>query len=196
MNLAALQKKVAKIKELDPKSKVYRFYRVTHVQYIENFEEKFKIRLPEDFREFLINIASGIEERGFNPCSVMDDIKFWEHSLTENQNNPSKKFQLTTRITAFADELNFADFYPYPSNVRYFEHDAFTNGIIPILNTGCGAYDFIVVNGPEHGNIWSNNYMSNSDLFPRFNKKFSLNRISFEFWINQQLDDAIRYLSG
>lgn len=195
MTSSKISEKVKKIKSLDPKSKIFQVYQKTHKQYIKEFEEKFNIILPYNFREFLINVSSGIEYRERSTINIMDNIKFWELTNKEANNNPSIKFELTTRITEFEGEPHESEYYPYSSDIREFQYDSFSNGIIPILDVGCGSNHFIVVNGPELGNIWCNNYMSNSEIFPLFDKELGLNRIGFNFWINKQLDSALNYLS-
>lgn len=51
---------------------------------------------------------------------------------------------------------------------------------------------FIVVNGPEYGNVWIEDLSSNGEVVPYYNLEQNKERLTFEHWMHGQLDHAIK----
>jgi len=174
-------------------SKKYRFLPVTKEADLISFENKFNVKLPDDYRWFLLNVANGIVNRNewdFNFIEKVDFKKFWHK---ENEFNPAIPFNLDKKVKCYNDE-NEDDDYPYEiiinEDLEYFTDC--TNGQISILETGCGGSDFIVVNGKEYGNIWIDNYSSMAEMFPYYSLKENKKRLNFTDWLLINIENEIQ----
>lgn len=150
----------------------YLFLPTASPKEIEKFENRFSIKIPDDFKWFLLNIANGIintESHGFN---VLDKINFSNYYYEDNEFNPSLPFRLN-------NEFNF----------NTDEYEDFINGTIHLAGYGCGCYSFIVVNGEEYGNVWIDNYSSNSEVTPEKNEK--KDRLHFHDWLEKEINFMI-----
>ncbi len=197
MNELIINDKISILKQLNKEANLYEFTSKMQPEEIKKFEEKYNIILPLEYKYFLLNIASGILYKSDSIWNVISEVPFWDYYTEENNYNPSIEFPLTTRIYDSNPENNNdydANRYPYETKYCRFEFEEFTNGILPILDIGCGSYYFIVVNGEEYGNIWCDNYMSNSEIYPEFSEEKQLTRLNFEQWLDIQLDRAINTL--
>jgi len=54
------------------------------------------------------------------------------------------------------------------------------------MSSGCGADDFLVVKGDEYGNVWLDNYSSNEEVYPGYDKKQGKERLGFTDWLELQ----------
>jgi hypothetical protein len=114
----------------------YKFLPVVNPKLIENFEDRFSIKIPDDFKWFLLNIANGIINTNQHSFNLLDRIDFSDYYYEEDTYNPSLPFKIN-------NEFNFEND----------EYEDFSNGTIHLAGYGCGCYSFIVVNGIEYGNV-------------------------------------------
>tara|TARA_Y100001934_G_scaffold243249_1_gene299685 strand:+ start:1119 stop:1328 length:210 start_codon:yes stop_codon:yes gene_type:complete len=63
------------------------------------------------------------------------------------------------------------------------------DGAIPICHLGCAQRQWLIVSGPERGNIWCDDRADNEGLSPL--KKPQKKRITFFEWYREWLDDAL-----
>ncbi|WPO83710.1 SMI1/KNR4 family protein [Chryseobacterium sp. JJR-5R] len=147
----------------------YKFLPTANPRSIENFENKFSVKIPDDFRWFLLNIANGIINTDQHNFNLTDRINFSDYYYEEDEHNPSLPFKLN-------NEFNF----------KTDEYEDFINGTIQLAGYGCGCYSFIVVNGEEYGNTWVDNYASNSEVSPE--KNAQKNRLRFHEWIIKEIN--------
>lgn len=150
----------------------YKLLSVASPKSIENFESKFAVKIPDDFKWFLLNISNGIvntEQYGFN---LIDRIDFSDYYYLADEFNPSLPFKLN-------DDFDF----------ETDEYDDFINGTIHLAGYGCGCYSFIVVNGEEYGNVWIDNYASNSEVSPIKSEQKS--RLNFHEWLDEEINSMI-----
>lgn len=201
MDLNRIHQKVTRIKQLDPHEQVFNFLPPATEEELVHFEKQFGVTLPPDFRTFVKTIANGIEHRD-SIYSIIRRVDFLDHFHQAHAYNPEIEFPLTKR--AYYSDPDDADHidrkydthYPFETDYFLYDLDACTNGQIDLLGTGCGCFYFLVVNGKEYGNIWCNNYMSNSEILPEFDRDTNQARLNFEEWINRQLDIAMREWFG
>jgi hypothetical protein len=159
------------------------------------FESKFGVNIPDDLKWFVLNIANGITNSKNPTSNIIKKIDFNNYYYEEDAYNPAVPFKPTQRVVTGSVEYDNNSTYPYTTFYDP-DHDNFDidqNGYIALVGHGCGAFDFIVINGAEYGNIWIDNYCSNSEILPLYNKERQLDRLDFETWVNEQLDTYISY---
>jgi len=132
---------------------------------VREFEEKYAIRLPDDYRWFITKVGNGgagpdygLErfEHGIFACLDFDN--------EEEYIDPSKPFELTEPWNMPYDaSLDDDEREKYED--EYFS-DKWVNGVLRICNRGCGMSVLLVVNGPEHGTLWVDDRCSDYGIYP------------------------------
>ncbi|PVD51273.1 SMI1/KNR4 family protein [Terrimonas sp.] len=165
---------------------------------IEKFELRNKISLPNDYKEFLINVGNGgagpfyglepLENALFedldykDPMSLLDPSNLFLHTEPWNLNF---KPTLDEKENIEEYELQLQEFEEI-----YFDSKQL-NGVIAICNYGCGISLNLVVNGKEYGNIWTNDRVNNNGIHPSY-ELGNKGKITFlnwyELWLNNSLD--------
>lgn len=159
------------------------------------FETKFNVRIPEDYRFFLLNVANGIvnkNEWGFNLVEKIDFVDFF---YEDNEYNPSIPFELTNKVIFSTTERKDSHPYEitYDMDEKIFDK-GYSNGQIHIAGYGCGTSAFLVVNGSEYGNIWVDNFASYSEVYPECDFKRNKPRFSFTDWLLEGINrDLVNY---
>ncbi|GEL11545.1 SMI1 / KNR4 family (SUKH-1) [Flavobacterium glycines] len=170
----------------------YIFSPIANEKEIELFENKFNVRLPEDYRWFLLNIANGIICKDEYQLDFIEKIDFQNFFYEEDEFNPSVPFRLTTKVLFSKPE--FEDKYPY--EIMYDEDDTifmngYLNGEITIASYGCGTFAFLIINGAEFGNVWIDDYSSNQEVYPEYDLKTNRKRLNFNDWLLKRIDRRI-----
>jgi len=76
-------------------------------------------------------------------------------------------------------------------DAHYF-HTSLVNGAFPICHIGCALREWLVISGPERGNVWYDARPDLAGIHPL--KDASGNRLSFLAWYRQWLDEALGQL--
>lgn len=160
------------------------------------FEARYKIRLPDEYRAFLLAIGNG----GAGPFYGLEKL---EDSLyadmdarkdeTQERVDPSLPFPHTEPQIMFPegynlDESDDEDFY------KQWDDPKHTQGILRLCNFGCGVYLDLVVNGEEYGNIWSSDLASDNGIYPWGQLGDEAERITFLDWYELWLDQSLKEL--
>lgn len=151
------------------------------------FETKFNVRIPEDYRFFLLNISNGIVKKNKWGLNLIEKIDFVDFFYEDNEYNPSIPFELANKVV-FGSSSNYKEVYPYHYEITFDENydifeKGYSNGQINIAGYGCGTSAFIVVKGNEYGTIWINNFSSNNEVYPESDFKKKKSRFSFTDWL-------------
>ena len=130
------------------------------------FEREHGIRLPEEYRSFITKIANGGAGPfyGLFPLGETDD-----GPASEFFNVLGRPFPYTQAWNDLSDEE------------RYF---APVDGAFPICHTGCAIRVWLVVTGPEAGNLWMDDRPSDGGWSPM--------RVTFQQWYDDWLDKSLR----
>lgn len=185
MNIDLLKEKLRKLIELNPDGDFGYINNALSEKDVETFEEKHKIKFPNDFRTFITQMFDG----GFGPHQIMP-LEYWDsiHNtvyLDSLGNDLSKPFPL---VKAW-DEEKDKELMPDREN-----YNSIVNGTIRICHIGCGNFIFLVVNGREYGNMWIDDRASNGEIIPLTSK--GENRVTFEEWYFDWVDSQIEYYSS
>ena len=134
---------------------------------IQVFESRYNIKLPSEYRNFLLEIGNGGAGPGYGLSGLSgiesEDV-IPEKLYPENYEILSKPFLLTE---AWNDldliVKNNTDFVT--NNNKYFD-DKFIQGTLPITNYGCGIYAILVVTGEQSGKIWIDDRTNDNGIYP------------------------------
>ncbi len=159
------------------------------------FESKYSIRLPSEYRDFLKYIGNG----GAGPYYGLQTLS---HSLYADLDykrlgelvNPTLPFPL---IEAWNMEFNGApeDEEAYEKFSEEYFSEQWDTGILRICNFGCGVSLNLVVNGPEAGNIWVDDRGNDGGIYP--DPYFGqTGKTSFSKWYEMWLDRSLSELQN
>lgn len=183
------------------KSHQFRLHPVVRKSVITKFESKCGIKLPEDYRRFITEVGNG----GAGPYYGV--FKFREmddsHSFTRWAENDGF---VGTLAKPFPHTKSWNDVPPFPEeqedeslyeaeietfNTIYWNTDN-VNGAIPICHQGCAYRNWLVVSGPETGNIWEDLRAGQDGLTPVTLGR--MKRLTFLEWYNNWLQEAVAKL--
>ncbi|MFB9107118.1 SMI1/KNR4 family protein [Flavobacterium gyeonganense] len=151
------------------------------------FEAKFNVRIPEDYRFFLLNVSNGIVNKNKWGLNLVEKIDFVDFFYEDNEYNPSIPFELTNKVV-FGRGSDCKEVSPYPYEITFDQNydifeKGYSNGQIHIAGYGCGTSAFIVVNGSEYSNVWVDDFSSNNEVYPEYDFKSNRPRFSFTDWL-------------
>jgi len=118
---------------------------------LEMFESKYKIKLPSEFKDFLLHIGSGAgPDYGIFTLSQMKkEYEEWVDCLDENSRLSN---QCDLKNNDAIELIQKKQNAPKEFHYRRLKN---ANGILPIHTEGCTYYCYIILNGEQHGKIWS-----------------------------------------
>ncbi|WP_142685425.1 SMI1/KNR4 family protein [Chitinophaga polysaccharea] len=203
--LERIKAKLAQLKSSDPNYKLfgasthqYKLNPTISMEVVRQFELTHHIDLPDGYTAFLTKIGNG----GAGPYyglerledALFDDL---DYKRPGNLLNPAKPFlhtapwNQTFTLTVEVEE----DEEEYERQRMEFEKEYFDrqqmNGVIAICNFGCAVRLNLVVNGQEHGNIWTDDRSSDNGIHPSY-ELGNKDKISFLDWYELWLDKSLK----
>lgn len=170
---------------------------------ITKFEKKYECLLPPDYKRFLIEVGNGGAGPyyGLFKLGEMDGLgqdyeKWKEHDgFIGDLSAPFPHTTAWNDLTGAPDE-NEDDEEEYDRQVELFERvywrEENVNGAIPICHLGCAYRQWLVITGPEAGNIWCDDRADGKGLSPL--AASGKTRVTFYEWYRGWLDEAITRL--
>jgi len=164
------------------------------------FETMHGISLPQDYRLFLLLVGNG----GAGPyyglfrLGEMDDgfdFAPWEEGVIVGKlAAPFPHRAAWNDLTGEPDDrLAEEDEEAHERLLNAFEDrywdSASVNGAIPICHVGCALRQWLVVTGPEAGNVWFDRRADRGGLFPLVGSHGE--RVTFLRWYRDWLDEAL-----
>jgi hypothetical protein len=160
------------------------------------------VRLPADYRGFLLEVGSGGVGPGYGlerPQRAADGWRWTGHGVTTvaKLSVPFRPFD--PRVNAEHDATRPAP-QDFPDHASYVEasrawvrradelHDEENFGAITLSHQGCGYYWLLVVSGPERGTMWDDSRASDGPLSPLTGPAGE--RLSFARWYLDWLAEA------
>lgn len=168
---------------------------------IKEFEKTYEINLPEEFTAFLTTIGNGGAGPFYGLESLEDmlyvDLDYKRKGELLNPAKPfthTEKWNLIFEPTVDEDENEVE----YQKQLEQFQEiyfdPAYLNGVLAICNFGCAVSLNLVVNGQEHGYIWTDDRASDAGIYPSMelgNKE----KLKFLDWYELWLDKSLNELS-
>jgi hypothetical protein len=163
------------------------------------FEHEYGVQLPEEYRMFLAHIGRGGAGPyyglfDFHQMDVGHGYKAWRQD-DGFVGILAKPFPYTDRWNDLSgepdDELARKDEAEYERQLARFERRywAQLDGAIPICHLGCALRQWLVISGPEAGNVWGDDRADYGGLYPL--SRQGAKRVSFFTWYRDWLDEAL-----
>jgi hypothetical protein len=163
------------------------------------FEAAYGVALPEEYRLFLLLVGNG----GAGPYygmfrlgEVDDGFGFASWGAGSLMGEIAKPFPHTSPWndldSAPNDEDNGDEDYERACErfeERYF-NSVLMNGAIPICHLGCAQRLWLVVTGPEAGNVWRDDRADRGGIYPL--TASGKERVTFYHWYRDWLDMALK----
>jgi hypothetical protein len=150
------------------------------------FEEHHRIRLPEDYRTFISKLGNG----GVGPKSLLPLGKYDLGDGYPQIGNMNAAFPYEKLVTVFRDtmkngeEESELDAWSEQLN-RVWSMNKPVNGALPICDTGCKNYIWIVITGSGRGQIWEDERASANAWYPT--------GLSFAQWYETWLEETLAW---
>lgn len=146
---------------------------------VSDFESRYGVQLPEDYRDFLLTIGNG----GAGPGYGLERLGCaYGANWSEN---PGLVGDLS-RPFPYNEAWNEESMPPSsPLEDHYWQQDEYwgpthVNGAVPICHHGCNLRQCLIVTGPEKGHVWFDDRADWQGLYP--DTAPGLARISFLDW--------------
>lgn len=157
------------------------------------FETENQIKLPEEYREFLLYVGNGGAGPyyGLEPLENGREVDL-DYIDGKDLIDLSKPFPFTEHWNVDFEEINDDNYEEIEEqkNENYYDNK-FVNGLLRISNFGCGVRMNIVVNGKEKGNIWVDDRVNGNGIFPDPYCNIT-DRITFLDWYELWLDISLK----
>lgn len=196
MNRKEILEKLDKLRSIDAKFKVFGSeYHKYHLnppiseKKIIQFERKYKITLPIEYKTFLMEIGNGGAGPyyGVFPLGKYDDGAWIEgQSLVGILSKPFPYSSDWNKPPRLPNEEDYEDeeLFDKDYQAAVDEYWKPIDGAIPICHQGCSLRYWLIVSGPETGKIWLDKLAEFSGL-----KKTTQN---FEEWYIAWLEDSLQ----
>ncbi|MFD8317415.1 SMI1/KNR4 family protein [Kitasatospora purpeofusca] len=181
---------------------------------VDQLEAQLGIRLPEDYRAFLIEVGAGGAGPGYGlfPVRRAGDRWSWEGDGADllTPGRLSEPFPVQGPDPALLNALQ----EECPRREDFDEAEGFglalgawerrweallwsperTVGAVVLSHLGCAYRQWLVVSGPERGRIWSDDRADDRDLEPLLGA--GQEPMTFTLWYRKWLADAVRTVEG
>ena len=184
----------------------FRVHLLLPEEVVREFEERHRVRLPPDYRGFLIHVGNGGAgpSYGLFKLGEMDNgfkHKRWKEGDgfvgTLSEPFPHRSAWNDSTAKPMYDESREND----PEWEDEFERrlDAWeavywnprnVNGAMPICHLGCAYRQWLIITDPEAGNVWDDDRADLRVLKPL--QQNGRERVTFGQWYGDWLDDALR----
>ena len=186
-----VESKINLLREKDPELTIfgawehkYQFNNKLTESEVRHFEEKFKIKLPDDYKAFITRIGNG----GAGPYYGIIQLDIIEGPkdfklVNKPSINLAKAFPFTESWEA--DWINTFDWdneRPDDELIEEYFDPSLISGTIPLCHYGHGNTYLLVINGKEHGHIWFDGRADFSGISPETKEGSDKERITFSEW--------------
>lgn len=143
-------------------------------------EEQFGVEVPEDYRQYLLQVSAGGRVR-----TLRFDGSHWDWGGAQYADHANLHVPFPDHDTALRASESASESEPeredYVSEAAYLaDHDAWeevaeaaeaarTTGAIKLCDDGCGFYTLLVVSGPMRGTMWFDGRATCDRLNPLLN---------------------------
>jgi hypothetical protein len=201
--VAALAKRDREFMHFGASRHRYRFNPPLAEREVIAFERRYGIRLPEDYRSFLIDVGNGGAGPHYGVFRLgeldgLDDDEPWcEGEFVGLLREPWPhrgpwnllEGELHVPVGLRPDELEAA----FNARDLKYWNEALVAGAIPICHHGCALRDWLVVTGPEAGQVWHDSRADGRGLRPC--EGADGRRQTFMDWYLDWLNGALRELN-
>lgn len=186
-----VESKIKLLKEKDPELKIFGAWehkyqfgdKLTEAE-VKNFEEKFGLTLPEDYKTFITRIGNGGAgpNYGIIPLDIINGPKDFKLE-SKPAIDLSKAFPFTESWNAdWISTFDWDNERPDDELVETYFDPSLICGTIPLCHYGHGNMYFLVTKGKELGNMWFDGRADFSGITPEADEAADKERITFSEW--------------
>ncbi|MEZ6143365.1 MAG: SMI1/KNR4 family protein [Zavarzinella sp.] len=154
------------------------------IQQIQEFEAKYGVKLPEDYREFITEIGNGgagpyYGVFRFGEHDDFRDFQSWEGGYLVGDLSAEFQHQMEWNLptsfwaklpdpgpsTPIEEEDRMMEEWDKELNEHYW-NPKIMNGAIPICHLGCAIRHWLVINGPQKGFVWADERVDDLGISP------------------------------
>lgn len=197
-----IKSKFDQLKQLDRNFEVfgskkhkYVFNRIKSEKELTEFEKNNGIKLPKEYKEFLMRIGNG----GAGPYYGLEPIENGlfadlDYKDKKDLNDLSQPFPHTSHWNLDFGEVTDEneDEYFKQKDEEYYQNK-WANGLLRVSNFGCGVSMNLVVNGEEYGNLWVDDRCNEQGIYPNPYIENG-DRITFLDWYENWIDTELKKL--
>lgn len=163
---------------------------------IQEFETEQGVRLPDEYRQFLLRVGNGGAGPyyGLFQLGEMDDgfeQGPWDDFIGDLA-SPFPHLAAWNDLTGKPDDDAEMD-SEYDARLEAFDQKYYdprlVDGAIPICHLGCAQRHWLVITGPEAGNVWCDERADYKGLFPLQTR--GKQRVRFFEWYRDWLDEVL-----
>jgi hypothetical protein len=174
---------------------------------ISRIEQEYKIKLPEGYRQFLLEMGDG----GAGPYLGIQPLASAINGTQRDHDILSRPFPLDKPLDVFeecVEDGTLDDYYERIQDdedyydetlecVAKFSGPYYTQGSIYLCDFGDAIVFHLPVTGPESGNIWVEDLQGDfGGIFPVSNEGKGATRTNFLKWYENWLDKNLRSANG
>jgi hypothetical protein len=149
---------------------------------VRQFEQKYHIELPGDYRDFLLRVGNG--GAGVFPLGIDSEAYSYDQAMERWLTDD----RVLDQPFPHSEAWNITE--PEDDDGSWFGevycHERYTAGSLFIHHYGCAVYDLLVITGPERGNVWRDARADRKGIFPL--PGAMQGRLWFGAWFMQLLD--------
>jgi len=181
---------------------------------VEQFENKFGLRLPEDYRAFLTEVGNGGGGPPLALYPLTTDMGRYFTGMDRYSEDPyperlRQPFPLNDHLILYKECSSDGTFHTWitqsgdKETVRQmmarsekFNEPLYSHGTLELCHWGCGMFFCLVVNGPEYGNVWMDDRTNLMGILALQKGKTDPRRIQFLDWYESWLDRSLLEISS
>ena len=155
---------------------------------VSNYENKNKIKLPEDYRRFITTVASAGTQPFYGLINLLKQKRYYDEV------NISKSFPYKINTPVNISKLSDEE---YKNLYIRDEHDRINSdaGYILLCHEGCAMYNILIINSDDeetYGTTWFYDLANDFGIFPIMNPKTNkpMHFLDwFEYWVDMTLEE-------
>jgi hypothetical protein len=158
---------------------------------VRRFESDLGVRLPEDYREFLLKVGNG-GGGGLFPLGCDSEGASYQQAMEQWRDGSYRVYMYGGKLLDRAFPHTRAS---KPANTEgtdaadHREDDV--RGSMRIYHCGCAIYNILVISGRERGNIWCDSRADGQGIYPECPPGGG--RLTFARWYLIVLDKLMRF---
>lgn len=166
---------------------------------VREFERAHGVRLPEEYRAFLMCVGKGGAGPGYGvfdlgECDEGFDFLAWHEGdgFVGSLRLPFPHTAAWNDLAGMPDDaLSETDEAAYERQRAAFEAGYFAplDGAIPLCHLGCALRQWLIVSGPEAGHVWEDRRADDEGLSPLQTRGGE--RVCFYMWYRAWLDEEM-----
>jgi len=173
----------------------YEFNPPLTLEDVSSFEERNRISLPEDYRDFVLNVGNGGAGPYYGIYPLRLDYNVDHRMKGDNQIDLSAPFPHSKDWDQdWVNEIDWdAGEKPDDDLLNDYFDTKHISGALCICHYGCSDFVLLVVNGKDKGNIWIDGRGNYSGIYPEEIKDGE--RVTFSTWYLNWLNNRLEELA-